>query len=145
MQILQPQGLDSPKIENGNFHTSLQNFKVPDDYKMHVMQNNISHIEVITNRYTMQQEIAMDTKWQKIPFDYEKKASKIPQKPVLLDKMIIISLRLAQVFRYVRIDLYCIKTRIYIGEFTFTPAGGTDKFTPNEWDAKLGSLWHIEN
>ena len=42
---------------------------------------------------------------------------------------------------YVRIDLYNVYNQIYIGEFTFTPAGGTDIFTPNEWDKKLGDMW----
>ncbi|MDY5822592.1 MAG: ATP-grasp fold amidoligase family protein, partial [Helicobacter sp.] len=111
------------------------------DYKIHTMQNIISHIEVITDRHTGQKEIAMDTKWHKVPFDYEKKSLQIPQKPIMLDKMLDMSLLLAQAFQYVRVDLYCVEMNIYVGELTFTPAGGTDKFTPQEWDKKLGDLW----
>ncbi|EEO25184.2 hypothetical protein HRAG_02241, partial [Helicobacter bilis ATCC 43879] len=111
------------------------------DYKIHTMQNIISHIDVITDRHTGQKEIAMDTKWQKMPFDYEKKSSQIPQKPIMLGEMLDMSLLLAQAFQYVRVDLYCVEMNIYVGELTFTPAGGTDKFTPQEWDKKLGDLW----
>ena len=111
------------------------------DYKIHTMQNIISHIEVITDRHTGQKEIAMDTKWHKVPFDYEKKSLQIPQKPIMLDKMLDMSLLLAQAFQYVRVDLYCVEMNIYVGELTFTPCGGTDKFTPQEWDKKLGDLW----
>ncbi|WP_336595991.1 ATP-grasp fold amidoligase family protein [Helicobacter bilis] len=111
------------------------------DYKIHTMQNIISHIEVITDRHTGQKEIAMDTKWHKVPFDYEKKSLQIPQKPIMLGEMLDMSLLLAQAFQYVRVDLYCVEMNIYVGELTFTPAGGTDKFTPQEWDKKLGDLW----
>lgn len=78
-----------------------------------------------------------------MPFDYEKKSSQIPQKPLMLDKMLDVSLLLAKVFRYVRVDLYCVELNIYVGELTFTSASGKDKFTPPEWDRKLGDLWDI--
>ncbi len=113
------------------------------DYKVHVVQNAISHIDVVTDRHTGQKEIAMDSKWHKMPFDYEKKATQIPQKPTMLDKMLDVSLLLAQAFKYVRVDLYCVEMNIYVGELTFTSASGKDKFTPNEWDRKLGDLWDI--
>lgn len=113
------------------------------DYKVHVVQNAISHIDVVTDRHTGQKEIAMDSKWHKMPFDYEKKATQIPQKPTMLDKMLDMSLLLAKVFRYVRVDLYCVEMNIYVGELTFTSASGKDKFTPPEWDRKLGDLWDI--
>ena len=113
------------------------------DYKVHVVQNAISHIDVVTDRHTGQKEIAMDSKWHKMPFDYEKKATQIPQKPTMLDKMLDVSLLLAQAFKYVRVDLYCVEMNIYVGELTFTSASGKDKFTPQEWDRKLGDLWDI--
>ncbi len=99
------------------------------DYKVHVVQNAISHIDVVTDRHTGQKEIAMDSKWHKMPFDYEKKATQIPQKPTMLDKMLDVSLLLAQAFKYVRVDLYCVEMNIYVGELTFTSASGKDKFT----------------
>ena len=116
---------------------------MPDDYKVHTMRDGISHIEVILDRLSGQKEIAMDTNWEKMPFDYAKKAEKIPKKPSRLKDMLEISLKLAQPLNYVRVDLYCIHTKIYVGEFTFTPAGGTDVFTPNEWDYILGEKWQI--
>ncbi|MCI7410832.1 ATP-grasp fold amidoligase family protein [Helicobacter bilis] len=42
---------------------------------------------------------------------------------------------------YLRVDLYSIQGRIVVGELTFTPEGGTGRFTPQEWDKKLGELW----
>ena len=45
----------------------------------------------------------------------------------------------------VRIDLYQVKGKIYTGELTFTHAGGTQHFLPDEWDFKMGALWKFDN
>ena len=42
---------------------------------------------------------------------------------------------------YVRVDLYSVDGRVMVGELTFTHGGGTEKFTPNEWDKKFGEMW----
>ena len=132
------------KYENTDFHNYKdKNYKVPDDYKVHIMSGSVSHIDVIVDRLNNQKEIAMDEKWVKMPFDYIKKTDKLPESPLGLKDMLEIARRLAQPLSYVRVDLYCIRTRIYVGEFTFTPAGGTDIFTPNEWDYILGKKWQI--
>lgn len=76
-----------------------------------------------------------------MPFDFEKKASNPPAKPHTLTLIINIAQSLASPFSYVRVDLYLIDNTAIVGELTFTPTGGTEKFTPNEWDRKLGDLW----
>lgn len=45
-------------------------------------------------------------------------------------------------FPFVRVDLYCSKGKIYLGELTFFHGGGFEKTTPNEWDYKMGK-WII--
>ena len=59
--------------------------------------------------------------------------------PENLDEMISIAERLSKDLKFVRVDLYNISGKIYFGEITFYPAGGVGSFTPDEWDAKLGS------
>ena len=145
VQILQTQDLDSQKIENGNFHTSLQKFKVPDDYKFHCFGDEI-FVQVDTDRFINHTRTMFDAQWQKMPFTYlyslyTPKIDK-PKNFILLKE---IARKLCGDFAMMRVDTYCINHKVYIGELTFTPEGGTGKFTPNEWDAKLGSLWHIEN
>ena len=39
-----------------------------------------------------------------------------------------------------RIDLYVINDKIYFGEITFYPASGFGKFTPIQWNVKLGQM-----
>ena len=103
----------------------------------------LSHIEVIRGRFVHQEEIALDEQWQKLPFDYEKRAATLPPPPKDLPTMKQIASLLSQPFAYVRVDLYEIDSAILFGEMTFTPACGTDKFSPQEWDNILGERWKM--
>ena len=135
-KIAQQKGLDSTQPLESTFA-----YKAPTDYKCHTFGDKISHITAILDKFTNQTEIAMDTNWRKMPFDFEKKASNPPAKPHNLALIINIAQSLASPFSYVRVDLYLIDNTAIVGELTFTPTGGTEKFTPNEWDRKLGDLW----
>ena len=42
-------------------------------------------------------------------------------------------------------DFYEVDERLYFGEMTFTHGNGFEKFTPAEWNYKLGSLWPFDN
>ena len=135
-KIAQQKDLDSTQPLESTFA-----YKAPTDYKCHTFGDKISHITAILDKFTNQTEIAMDTNWRKMPFDFEKKASNPPAKPHNLALIINIAQSLASPFSYVRVDLYLIDNTAIVGELTFTPTGGTEKFTPNEWDRKLGDLW----
>lgn len=60
--------------------------------------------------------------------------------PVDLNEMISIAEQLSDGFKFLRVDLYNIKGKIYFGELTFYPAAGMGAFVPEEWDGKLGAL-----
>ncbi len=64
----------------------------------------------------------------------------ILQKPENLDKMIEIAKLVSKPFPLLRVDFYSFDGKIYIGEFTFTPAAGFRPFEPLEWDYKWGEL-----
>ncbi len=59
--------------------------------------------------------------------------------PASLEKMLQICRTIAKPFPLIRIDLYDVCGRPYIGEFTFYPAGGLNRFYPEEWDDYIGS------
>ena len=134
-------------FENDDFHNKiaqdLESYKPPTDYKCHMFNGALSHIEVIRGRFVHQEEIALDEQWQKLPFDYEKRATTLPPPPKDLPTMKQIASLLSQPFAYVRVDLYEIDSAIFFGEMTFTPACGTDKFSPQEWDNILGKRWKM--
>ncbi len=62
------------------------------------------------------------------------------KKPINFEKMKELAEKLAKDKSFVRIDFYEIRGKIYFGEITFYPNSGYEKFEPEEWDYKLGSL-----
>lgn len=60
--------------------------------------------------------------------------------PENLNEMIAIAEKLSYGFKFLRVDLYNVKGKIYFGELTFYPAAGVGVFVPKEWDEKLGTL-----
>ena len=54
--------------------------------------------------------------------------------------MVEISEKLSVGIKFVRVDLYYIQERIYVGELTFYPGSGLEEFTPVEWDYRLGEM-----
>ena len=59
------------------------------------------------------------------------------------DEMKQIAETLSQDFPFVRVDLYQVNGKVYFGELTFYPASGYGHFKPDEWDEKIGKLFHI--
>lgn len=59
--------------------------------------------------------------------------------PDNLTDMIKVAEELSEGFKFLRVDLYNVKDKIYFGELTFYPAAGMGAFVPEEWDEKLGN------
>ena len=83
-----------------------------------------------------------DKNWNFQPFSYNNKilSDELP-KPKILEESVMIANMLSYLFSFVRVDLYIMPQKVIVGELTFTPEGGTGRFTPQEWDKKLGDLW----
>ena len=61
-------------------------------------------------------------------------------KPYKLEDMLSICSKVASQIPFVRVDLYSIQSKVYMGEITFYPASGIGVFSPQEWNYKLGEL-----
>ena len=133
--------LDSQKFENGGFHKELIGLK---DYRFHCFNSHTEFIQVADHTHTHNNFFT--TRWQELAITYLNKPSKETiSKPHNLAIMLSIATKLAHSlcsYIYVRIDLYCTFNQVYVGELTFTPNGGTGRFTPQEWDKKFGELWN---
>ncbi|EAJ0707546.1 glycosyltransferase, partial [Campylobacter coli] len=64
--------------------------------------------------------------------------------PYKLKKMLKLASLLSIDFDYIRVDMYLVDSKIYIGELTFTPNCGKAKIEPAEWDLKLGQMWRSD-
>jgi hypothetical protein len=50
--------------------------------------------------------------------------------------------KLAADFKFVRVDLYSVKGKIYFSELTFHPNGGFSPFNPEEYDINFGTYFN---
>ncbi|MCM7019196.1 ATP-grasp fold amidoligase family protein, partial [Enterobacter asburiae] len=66
-----------------------------------------------------------------------------PGEPLLFRQALLASQELAHGIDYCRVDLMLKKDEIYFSEITLSPRRGKLTITPQEWDAKLGKIWHL--
>lgn len=136
------------KFENVDFQGEISNqkreYKVPDDYKINQCHQNTLFVEVDSNRLENHTRAMFDEHFIQLPFLFSCEnlpITKCIEKPLKFTSLIFVAKILGNNFNYVRVDLYDINSKIYVGELTFTPAGGTSKFYPNEWDKQFGEMW----
>lgn len=67
----------------------------------------------------------------------------IPKPPINFNKMIELARRLSQGEKFVRVDLYNIRGKIYFGEYTFFHNSGLVPLDPPEWDYRFGEYINI--
>ena len=84
---------------------------------------------------------AYDREWVKTTIDinYPSENENIP-KPENYQKMVDIAERLSKDIPFVRVDCYVIDGEIFVGEMTFFPWGGFQKFNGEYWNNYLGNL-----
>ena len=120
-------------------------WEVPENYRMFCFQDNI-FIQVDDANYAdTHKRWFYNQEWVFQDFSYNMPIlSDIIAMPQMLCDMKQIANHLTKQIGFVRVDLYILQCRVIVGELTFTPVGGTGKFTPKEWDKKLGDLWMLE-
>ena len=113
------------------------------DYKFLCFNGKFECMFTCTERFC-QNELKVtffDRNWNRLPFERHYPSSRaIIKKPINYDKMIEISEKLAGNIPLVRVDLYEINKKIYVGELTLYPGGGFEEFSDYEYDLKLGTL-----
>ena len=113
------------------------------DYKFTCMNGEPKYLFVCQNRGGEGglQVDAYDMQLRHLPLKEEnfKNSPKPFSKPESFDRMLEICKTLAEPFPLIRIDLYEVHGKVYLGEFTFYPTGGLHKFNPEEWDEIFGS------
>ncbi len=123
--------------------------RIPDDFKFNCFNGKVEFIYVANDREGENQRFIFNKEWELLPFSWGSKWKKktvsehIPSIPQNLEQMIIIAEKIAQYYLYVRVDLYSLNNRIYVGEITHTHGGGFDRIYPQEWDFELGARLNI--
>lgn len=113
-----------------------------DDYKVWCFEGKAYYVQHLSDRNVGLLVEFYNTNWEKMPFvcSYPQNPVNTP-KPERLDEMLTVAEQLATGFHHVRVDFYILKDgSLKVGELTFTSAGGTCLWNPEEWDLKLGKL-----
>lgn len=85
-----------------------------------------------------------DRHWNLQPFRMEyPNTTAAAAEPLLFRQALLASQELAEGIDYCRVDLMLKKDEIYFSEITLSPKRGKLTITPQEWDARLGKMWHL--
>ena len=115
------------------------------DNKVHCFNGVPKVILVCQNRFVDFREDFYTSEWEHLPVSRprNKNADQPMLKPRKLDQMLTIAAKLSEDIPFLRVDLYTIGDRIYVGELTFFPNGGIEPFVPPEFDLELGRLLEL--
>lgn len=84
---------------------------------------------------------AYDRDWNRTDFriDYPTK-DELVERPVCYDELVTVVEKMSAGIPFVRVDCYIIGGRVYVGEMTFFPWGGFQKFCDESWNLRLGEM-----
>ncbi|MBR6124213.1 glycosyl transferase [Candidatus Saccharibacteria bacterium] len=112
------------------------------DYKFQIFNGTFRNCFVCSNRFSPKglHVTFYDEHWNQLPFTkhYPKEDSH-QQKPKFFEKMIKLSEILAKNKPFVRVDFYETNDKLFVGELTFYPGAGFERFSPNIWDLRMGT------
>lgn len=113
-----------------------------DDYKFHCFNGEPKFLLVCEARsQARMKKTFLDLEWNVLPC-YRSDGDVNPRvkKPEQYDEMLRIVKKLADPFPFVRVDMYAVNGRIYVGEMTFHPGCGFEAFLPPKWDTIVGDM-----
>jgi len=115
------------------------------EFKLHMFRGRCKLIAFVYDRINNFSMSFFDEKWNKLSVRIQSHpyAPKI-EKPKNFELMIELAEKLSRPFDYIRVDLYNLKGKIFIGELTHYPASGMDKFEPVSFSYELGNHWKLE-
>jgi len=111
------------------------------DYKFHCFNGEPKYCQVIVGRRSHHMRSAVDLNFQPLPFAlgaYPPVDDLQTARPENYDHMITLARTLCEGLKYVRVDFYNVRGKIYFGEMTVTPTAGTLKIRPREYEKVLG-------
>ena len=119
------------------------------DYKFLCFNGLPMFCQIINDRHTPLQRLNYyNMKFEFVDIcrnEFKNNPQMLDKKPKTWNEMYMTAMKFASYFDFVRVDLYEINGKVYLGELTFTPGAG--KFTyknPND-NIKLGKLLKLNN
>lgn len=114
---------------------------IPRDFKFHMINGKCAFIQVDFDRFIDHSRSLYDENWNFIEGTLKFKQGIQIAPPLNLDLMLSISRKISFGFDYLRVDLYNLNGKIYIGELTHYPGSGMEVFSPQSLDFRFGSYF----
>ena len=109
------------------------------DHKFHCYNGTVHMIEVYIYEKDGKKLNFYTRNWEKLDMRCKTLGNaEFVKKPKKLNTMIDLAQKLSTDFKFVRVDMYNINGKIFIGELTFTPAMGLQSYLPDKWSLILG-------
>lgn len=108
------------------------------DYKFYCFNGQPKYLFVVDEGFSKDRPLCWDVDDNhiyKINGDNIENKSKQPKNML---KMLELAKKLSKPFPFVRVDFYEVEDKIYVGEMTFYPGNGFNKFSPKSLDVELG-------
>ena len=88
-----------------------------------------------------------DTDWNLLDLkqNYPNSQNPLPRPGTLTEMLDLARILANDTAPFIRTDFYEINDKVYFSEFTFYSDSGFAKFTPEEWDLKLGDWINLQN
>ena len=111
------------------------------DYKFFCLNGIPRIMYVIEGASDNPTEAFFDMDQNYLDLEMEDPRPEIPPKlPDSFDEMKRLAAKLSEGVPFLRVDFFCVKGRLYVGELTFFHESGFGEIKPKEWDNKLGDM-----
>jgi hypothetical protein len=119
-----------------------ENGKAPVDYKFYCFYGRVEFLTLHFDRHIEHKTRSFNRKFEphEFRYDFEPWTGEY-QRPSNYDDMVKVAESLAEEFDFIRVDLYCMKNKIYFSELTPYPGGVATKFLPVRQDYIIGDIW----
>ena len=118
------------------------------DYKFFCFNGEPKLVLVCSERFSSSNmcKTWFNSNWELMPIsEGGHRVDESLKKPFGFEQMKEMATKLSSEMAFVRVDFYEINSRVYFGEITFFPASGFEKFTPDDWNTKLGDMITLPN
>ena len=120
---------------------------LPGDYKIYCFNGEPEYIGNYVERNMAEDTFLrgyFDIDWNPIDILTFEQDTEAFQRPATLETMLEYARILSKPFPMVRVDFYEVDGKIYLGELTFTPAGGMANYYTEEAQKKYGDMIPME-
>jgi hypothetical protein len=113
--------------------------KIPRDYKFTCIHGRVEFAQMDIGRFDDQKRNLYDRDFNQLNVKllYPQFEGEIEQ-PEQWDAAVELAEKLASDFDFIRVDLYIVNNKIYVGEITNFPGSGFIGFEPDEFDKEMG-------